>query len=55
MGKKSIGRWILRPKNCDGAGKGSPFVAEELAFEKAGGHGRTVHLQKISVSAGLSS
>src|SRR4029077_16285897 len=36
----------------DGAGKGATFVSEQLAFEKAGGHRRAVHLDLISVSAG---
>jgi hypothetical protein len=36
----------------DGAGKGATFVSEELAFQKAGGHRRAVHLDQISVSAG---
>src|SRR6266404_5138579 len=36
----------------DGARKGSTFVSEELAFEKAGGHRRAVHLDQISVSTG---
>src|SRR5271154_2296963 len=35
----------------DGARKGSAFVTEELAFEKAGGDCRTIHLHQISVSA----
>src|SRR5215469_9783608 len=35
----------------DGAGKGSAFVPEEFAFEKAGWHGRAVHLDQVPVSA----
>jgi hypothetical protein len=35
----------------DGAGKGSTFVSEEFAFEKAGRHRRAVHLDQISGSA----
>src|SRR5260370_16965431 len=35
----------------DSAGKGSPFVSEKLAFEKAGRHGRAVYLYQIFVSA----
>ena len=36
----------------DGARKGSAFVSEELAFEKAGGDRRAIHLHQTSVSAG---
>jgi hypothetical protein len=36
----------------DGTRKRSPFVSEELAFKKAGGHRRAVHLDQISVLAG---
>jgi hypothetical protein len=36
----------------DSARKGSAFVSEELAFEEAGRHRRTVHLHQISVSTG---
>src|SRR5437870_11733737 len=36
----------------DGARKGSAFMSEELAFEKAGRHRRAVHLHQISASAG---
>src|SRR5260370_34200996 len=36
----------------NGARKGSAFMSEELAFEKAGSHGGTVHLHQISASPG---
>src|ERR1700746_1433298 len=36
----------------DGARKGSAFVSEELAFQKAGGDCRAIHLHQISVPAG---
>src|ERR1700688_3317567 len=36
----------------DCARKGSAFVPEELAFEKAGGDCRAIHLHQIPVSTG---
>src|SRR5260221_7789169 len=36
----------------EGARKGSSFVSEELAFKKAGGDCRAIHLHQSSVPAG---
>src|SRR5260370_13096547 len=35
----------------DRARKGSAFMSEQLTFEKAGRHSRTVHLHQIAASA----
>ena len=47
------GRTARKPADMriNGAGKRPPFVSEELAFEKAGRHGRAVHLHQIAVVA----
>jgi hypothetical protein len=48
----AIGQRKATDMRIDGAGKGSAFVPEEFAFEKAGRHRSAVHLHQISVSPG---